>query len=56
MKSQSAKEFTEQMEKIREETESALKRSQETIKKNYDKKKLQAREYRAGDTRRLDSC
>ena len=49
MKSQSAKEFVEQMEKIREETESALKRSQETMKKNYDRKRSQAREYRAGD-------
>src|SRR6202041_635818 len=49
VKSQSAKEFAEQMEKIREETESALKRSQETMKKNYNKKKSQAREYRAGD-------
>ena len=49
VKSQLAKEFAEQMEKIREETESALKRSQETMKKNYNKKKSQAREYRAGD-------
>ena len=32
VKSQSAKEFAEQMEKVREETESALKRSQETMK------------------------
>src|SRR6202040_4155824 len=37
------------MEKIREKTESALKRSQETMKKNYDRKRSQAREYRAGD-------
>src|SRR6202030_954224 len=40
VKSQSAKEFVELMEKIREETESALKRSQETMKKNYNKKKI----------------
>ena len=49
MKSQSAKEFVEQIEKIREETEAALKRSQETMKRNYDKKRMAAREYKAGD-------
>ena len=37
------------MEKVREETVSALRRSQETMKKNYNKKKSQAREYKAGD-------
>jgi hypothetical protein len=48
-KSQSAIEFVEHIKKVREETEAALKQSAETMKRNYDKKKGDSREYAPGD-------
>jgi hypothetical protein len=48
-KSQSAIEFVEHIKKVREETEAALKQSAETMKRNYDRKKGDSREYAPGD-------
>jgi transposase InsO family protein len=48
-KSQSAIEFVEHVKKVREETEAALKQSSETMKRAYDKKKGESREYQPGE-------
>ena len=48
-KSQSVIEFVEHIKKVREETEAALKQSNETMKRAYDKKKGKSREYQPGD-------
>ena len=48
-KSQSAIEFVEQMRKVREETEAALKQSNEMMKRAYDRKKGESREYQPRD-------
>jgi len=48
-KSQSAAEFVEHVKKVREEAGAALRQSAETMKRNYDKKKGDSREYRPGE-------
>jgi hypothetical protein len=48
-KSQSAIEFVEHIKKVQEETEAALKQSAETMKRNYDRKKGDSREYTPGE-------
>ena len=42
-------EFADQMEKVHEETKAALTMAQETMKRNYDRKKGEAREYKVGN-------
>jgi transposase InsO family protein len=49
VKSQSAMEFADQMKKVHEETKAALTLAQETMKRNYDKKKGESRNYQIGD-------
>ena len=48
-KSQSAIEFVGHIRKVREEMEAALKQSNETMKKAYDRKKGESWEYQPGD-------
>jgi Chromo (CHRromatin Organisation MOdifier) domain len=48
-KSQSAIEFIEHIKKVCEEMEAALKQSNETIKRAYNRKKGESREYQPGD-------
>ena len=42
-------EFIEHIKKVRKETEAALKQSNETMKRAYDKKKGESWEYQPGD-------
>jgi hypothetical protein len=49
VKSQSAMEFADQMEKVHQETKATLTLAQETMKRNYDKKKGESRNYQIGD-------
>jgi len=46
---QKAKEFAMRMKKVHEETEIALRKSQEDIKKYIDRKKSEVEEYQVGD-------
>jgi len=48
-KSQSATEFIEHIKKVCKEAEAALKQTEETMKKNYDRKKGSSREYVPGE-------
>ena len=48
-KSQSAKDFVDEIKKVRLEAESALKQTAETMKKFYNRKKGDSREYSIGD-------
>jgi len=48
-KSEGAREFTERMKRIQEEAQAALKRAQEEIKKQADRKRGETEEYRVGD-------
>lgn len=49
VKSQPAVDFVEQMKKIREDAEAALKAAAETMKRFYDRKRRPARTYRPND-------
>lgn len=49
VKSQGAVDFAKTMKKIHEEAAAALKQSQETMKRFYDKKKGSSRDYKIGD-------
>lgn len=49
VKSQSATEFAQDMSRIWEETESALRLAAEQMKKYYDRKRLPSREYKPKD-------
>src|SRR5882762_2967355 len=48
-KSQSAKDFIDEIQKVRSEAESALKQTAETMKKFYNHKKSDSHEYSIGD-------
>jgi len=48
-KSEGAKEFAGRMKRIQEEAQAALKKAQEEIKKQADRKRGEAEEYRVGD-------
>jgi hypothetical protein len=41
--------FTNQMKKVHKETKAALMLAQETMKRNYDKRKGDSRNYQIGD-------
>lgn len=49
VKNDSAQTFVDDMKKIREEAESALKVAQETMKRFYDRKRQDAKPYQVGD-------
>jgi len=48
-KSQSAIEFVEHVKKVQEETEAALKHSNKTVKRSYDRRKRDLQKYKLGD-------
>ena len=48
-KSEGAKEFAERMKRIQEEAQAVLKRVQEEMKKQADRQRGEAEEYRVGD-------
>jgi len=48
-RSEGAKKFAERMKRIQEEAQTALKKTQEEMKKQTDRKREEAEEYQVGD-------